>query len=314
MKTKVLLTIFSLLMAVNIFGQRKFSQLPVASVSDSVRLIGVETISGVSTDNRYSLHDLSYYIGGIGSQNIANASLHWNGNYTQDVNKYSLFFNKVNSWKIYDTASNPLFLLNDGVVLRGMLFANSVVNLAGAQTVEGFSSLSLNYAGGIAHSHIHSRTAIIELHDDLSQSRVRASVGTGVNNWELDSTVNNFSILHLTGNSSTPGIAVGAGSGVGALVSLSANANDISGCITLTTGSSPVALGNAFTISFNVPYSHPPECVILTPANQATQLLAVNRQVYIDQLAIVMNSFPATCGTVALAASTTYKWYYLVVE
>lgn len=294
-------------------AQRKLSQLPVAPISDSVRLIGVETLSGVSTDNRYSLHDLSLYLGSISSQNISNTGLHWNGDYTQHVHKYSLLFDKVNSWQVIDTNNNLVFSLNN-VPAGGMLFSNADLNMAGMQTVEGLSGIFLNYSTGVAHGHMHTGSAIISLHQDPTANSVRATAGGGGNMWLLDSAKNNFSVRHFAGNSSLPAIAVGGGAGTGAIVTLSPFANDVSGYISVTAGTSPIPLAAVFTVTFNTGFQHAPECIILTPANAVTQQLAATKQVYIDQATTTTATFTATSGTVALTAGAAYKWYYLVIE
>jgi hypothetical protein len=75
-----------------------------------------------------------------------------------------------------------------------------------------------------------------------------------------------------------------------------------------------VALAAVFTITFNSGYQHAPDCIILLPANAATQQLVAGKQVYVDIATTTTLSFSGTAGPIALTAGTSYKWYYLVVE
>jgi hypothetical protein len=120
-----------------------------------------------------------------------------------------------------------------------------------------------------------------------------------------------LAVYHLANaNTATPSIA--GGTGAGASPSVAVTGSDIAGKISITTGISPSGSNTTIaTVTFNVPYTASPY-VILTPADGTTALLSGTTMVYIG--AATSTGFVLTSGTAALAASTSYSFYYHVIQ
>jgi hypothetical protein len=220
----------------------------VGSVAHVARLHFDRAFTGSSTQDLYmpsQLHtnDTFATLSDVtaANQNIANASLRWNGAYTQHVNKKPIVLDSALDVIITDTLHNTLFDASTG---------NKAVN-----------------------------------------------------------------VLHLSSNSGTPTIDTGAAGGAGVLATVSITGSDLAGNLTITTGTSPNTNAIAAVISFNHSYATAPKCIELTPANAATIAITPNSKlVLVDAALITTNDFSITTGSTALSASTTYKWYYHVIQ
>jgi hypothetical protein len=106
----------------------------------------------------------------------------------------------------------------------------------------------------------------------------------------------------------TPTIAAGSGAGTGPTVSISGT--DRSGSITVTTGTSPAASAVIATVTFGQPFGVAPSGVLISSANAATAALSAAGIAWGDTL--TTTTWALNSGSSALAASTTYKWYYRV--
>ncbi len=111
---------------------------------------------------------------------------------------------------------------------------------------------------------------------------------------------------HIVSGGSTPSIAAGAGAGTGPTVSVAGT--DIAGVITVTTGTGP-ATGKLAGITFASAFTAAPN-VVLTPANAN----AAGLQAYVDSATTSTTVFDLDAATTAPTASTTYKWYYHVIQ
>lgn len=116
----------------------------------------------------------------------------------------------------------------------------------------------------------------------------------------------------LHGVGSAPSIVPGAGAGGGA-ATVAVSGTDLAGYITVGTAGSTTT-GTVATITFSLPYGSAPRCVILTPANIKVAGLISTTAAYVDQANITTTTFTITSNTGALSASTTYKWYYTVIQ
>jgi len=110
----------------------------------------------------------------------------------------------------------------------------------------------------------------------------------------------------------TPTIATSSGAGAGTGPTLSVSGSDVSGLVTVTTGSGPITGATVAQITYNTGYATAPNSVTLTPANAAAAALSGATNVYMS----VSNptSFVITSGSSALTASTQYKWWYSVSQ
>ncbi len=110
---------------------------------------------------------------------------------------------------------------------------------------------------------------------------------------------------------SVPTFAAGTGAGTGPTLAANSNSNDLSGYLTVTTGSSPAASATIATGTFGTAYATLAKCS-LWPANAAASALSGADQVYVP---VGSNTaFTITSGTTALAASTLYIWGYTCTQ
>jgi len=119
-------------------------------------------------------------------------------------------------------------------------------------------------------------------------------------------------LKHLVGSSSAPTIAAGTGAGTSPTVSISGT--DLSGYISVTTGTVPTLSATVATITFNGAYGATPKCVLVDAANSNASGLSGLGMVYVDQAGITTTTFALTAGATALTGSTAYTWYYHIIQ
>jgi trimeric autotransporter adhesin len=115
---------------------------------------------------------------------------------------------------------------------------------------------------------------------------------------------------HQLSGGSTPSIAAGAGAGSTPTVSITGT--DSAGYISVLTGGSPTASAVVATITFNVAYGATPRAVIIAPASSNEAILGGNANVWADQGGVSTTVFTLNVGSTALAATTTYLFWYNV--
>lgn len=105
-------------------------------------------------------------------------------------------------------------------------------------------------------------------------------------------------------------IATGAGAGtLTQTATLDVNANDISGTITVNTGTAPSVGSVIATVTFGAAKSTAPH-VVMWPANAATSVLAL-----LPYTTGTTTTFTISSGAaLALVGATTYSWNYVVVQ
>ncbi len=118
----------------------------------------------------------------------------------------------------------------------------------------------------------------------------------------------NAKINHLIGRTSVPTIAAGVGAGTSPTIAISGT--DLSGNITITTGTLPTAASTVATITFNTAYGVTPKTVLITGAdlNGAT---ICGANLFAAKSDISTSVFKLT-GT--LVAATTYTIYYTIFQ
>jgi Pectate lyase superfamily protein len=117
---------------------------------------------------------------------------------------------------------------------------------------------------------------------------------------------------HFSGlTSSAPTAAAGAGAGTSPTLSLNANSNDLSGYVSVTTGSSPATNSTVATLTFGTAYSTLAKC-LLSPANAAAATLTGAGNVYVPLG--TNTAFSISSGATALAPSTLYTWGYTCTQ
>ncbi len=124
------------------------------------------------------------------------------------------------------------------------------------------------------------------------------------------------SAKHLAGMAngtyaSVPTFTAGAGAGTSPTVASNANSNDVSGYVSVTTGSAPSTSAAIVTGTFGTAYSTLAKC-IMTPANGAAAALSGASQVFVPVPSTT--AFSIDSGQTALAASTLYTWGYTCTQ
>lgn len=148
-------------------------------------------------------------------------------------------------------------------------------------------------------------TAALRAIASQSVSILECQNSSGTPIWSIDKAG------HPIGGGSTPSIAAGSGAGTSPTVSITGS--DGRGLITVTTGTSPAATAALVTVTFATAYASAPKIVLIAPADPNAAALGGTNQVYVDAANISTTQFAINVGSVALAASTEYKWHYQVV-
>lgn len=110
---------------------------------------------------------------------------------------------------------------------------------------------------------------------------------------------------------STPSVAVGAGAGTGATVSVVGN--DIEGMITLTGGTGATASATVFTLTFFDSYTTAPHGVIISESNQKALLMPIGRKPGFDTVSTT--TFTVINASVnGIANADVYIYAYRVIQ
>jgi hypothetical protein len=122
-------------------------------------------------------------------------------------------------------------------------------------------------------------------------------------------TTNDITAKHIKGNSGALSIAASTGAGTSPSA-VSVTGTDMSGVVSLTTGTSPTVNAVLATITYNTAFSTAP-VVVITPANAATASLAAAQAVWVN---ITTTGFTINTNATAVVSSTAYKWNYVVIQ
>jgi hypothetical protein len=115
----------------------------------------------------------------------------------------------------------------------------------------------------------------------------------------------------VKGAAGVPTIAAGTGAGTSPTIAVTANSTNLSGDITLTTGTTPAASATLFTVTLANSVSAPNRCeVTLTPENAATAGLTVGAIPYAP--AGGTTTWTVNSSGTALSAGTAFAWHYTV--
>lgn len=136
--------------------------------------------------------------------------------------------------------------------------------------------------------------------------------------WSVSNTLSTtypFTAPHLIGNSTAPTKAAGVCAGTTPTITLDGGASDMSGLLTVTTGTSPqAASGILVTLTFASAYGTAPH-VVLTPASQSAAQLSTGSTGQWPYVTTTTTTLVISKGgSTALAASTAYAWYYTVMQ
>jgi hypothetical protein len=119
---------------------------------------------------------------------------------------------------------------------------------------------------------------------------------------------------HFLSKGSVPSISASTGAGTGGAASLIAG-SDTSGLIQVVTGTSPAANAAIAILTYNQTFGAAGQGrPVIVPGNAAAAALSGATQVYSDSVNQDQTQFRLWSGSSALAASTTYKWWYHVLQ
>jgi hypothetical protein len=132
-------------------------------------------------------------------------------------------------------------------------------------------------------------------------------VQIAANNKGLVTSIVETSDGHVLGG--VAGTTITSSTGAGTSPTVSVTGNDSAGQISVLTGSSPATAAVIISIIFGSAYDSAP-WVVFSPANAVTAALTTNHP-YTTNLAT--GGFDLKSNAVALAATTTYLWNYIVI-
>lgn len=211
--------------------------------------------------------------------------------------------------------------MNDS--LNNYLKGNQSITLAGSVTGTGTQTINATIANsGVTAGTYNDVTVAL---DGRITSGSTIAYLTGNQTVSLSGEVHGYgataiavtvdSQVHIIGSTLVPSIAAGAGAGTGPTVSL-LNATDISGYISVLTGTTCSASAIVVTVTFKVPFYSGgllPK-VVISPANAATAALAGSGKVYADYSNVTTNHFVLSSGATQLSNTTQYLWAYTVSQ
>jgi len=128
--------------------------------------------------------------------------------------------------------------------------------------------------------------------------------------WLSDFT--NATINHLIGGGNAPTIAAGAGAGTGPTITIT-KATDLSGVITVTTGTLPTLGATIATVTFAIPFTAAPK-VILYNSGVNSAALSGASMVYVGDANTTALKFDLTSGGTPLNAATPYTFTYFITQ
>lgn len=136
-------------------------------------------------------------------------------------------------------------------------------------------------------------------------------LGSASYSWR-DAYIERDALLGRQIQSSGSALSASAGTGAGTGPSITIDGNAIAGAIILTTGTSPATSAQIVQMTMAASFTTYP-VVIITPANAAAAALTGNKQVFIDDAAMLANKWTLKSGSTALDATTDYVWYFHVM-
>jgi hypothetical protein len=270
--------------ALYISGANIFAQSASATNAGMVNT-GAQSFAGVKTLNAKLIIGTTYTTNGASLSMIGNTSASaLSGN-------YGTYFSAINGLANTDPGAAGTYSTFAGAYLGAPTFAaTNAITYTNAATlwVNGAPSASTNVTIGTAYA-------------------LYVASGTSFFNGSINSsTGSTFTATHFVGNSSTPGIAAGAGAGSSPTVTISGT--DQSGLITVVTGTAPAGVNAVIaTITYYITYPST-TYVSLTPANATAALVSGATMVYTNGSA---TTFTINAGTTGLPTGT-YIWAYNV--
>lgn len=242
----------------------------------------------------------------VGSSNIAGTSIQLN-NTTTGAHSYQVFatgstnVSGTGNFGVYDvTANRTPFVLNGATSIiattnNGVYAWSTAANFANLTVDSGISRISA------AELAIGNGTQ-----GDFSGTLAVGKIGVGNSApAEVLDVTGNVRTKHLRGSTNTPTIAAGTGAGTGPTVSIVGT--DLAGTITVTTGTLPTVNAVICTVTFNTAYTAAPY-VVFSLASAVT----TTPNVYVS--GTTTTAFSLQDNNASLAATTTYKWNYIVIQ
>lgn len=250
--------------------------------------------------------------------NFATADLTFTGNRYHNVDKYNVDIDSANMFVIQDTSGNYALNINDTANYGNSLMYVSSRTDKTLRMSPSTSYLSRLFLQANASQNLcqlfagNNKISLTETSSLCNMSFISGSANPAI--LVVDSLTRSIQINHLTGSGTVASVAGGTGAGTAPTITMGSGSTDMAGYIDVTTGTGCATDATVATITFGLPYATAPKTIILSPANKATQNLAIGQQCFVNQAGIATTTFAITSNGTALADATAYKWYYFIVQ
>ena len=275
--------------------------------------IGYQSLMGSATPSA----NTGKYNTATGYQSLKNITT---GNYNTAMGYQAL---TLNTSGVNNTAIGSFTLSNNTTGNHNTAIGRSILtnNSSGTGNVAiGYSTLSSNATGnyntaiGYGADVSGNVTNSMALGNSATTNTANTiQLGNGsiakVNTSGAIVTTNDITAKHIKGNSGALSITASTGAGTSPSA-VSVTGTDMSGVVSLTTGTSPSVNAVLATITYNTAFSTAP-VVVITPANAATASLAATQAVWVN---ITTTGFTINTNATAVVSSTAYKWNYVVIQ
>jgi hypothetical protein len=233
----------------------------------------------------------------------------------------------TNILEVQNSAGTPTLTVNSGgsaalpnnSTVGGVVFANaSIVNPGSGGNVQfgaaNATPLTLTSYNSSGTNTVTILVTCSHAGENILTVRGVASQTGDLQRWQDSTPTTRLAVDkagRLVSGAAAPSIAAGTGAGTGPTISVSGT--DQGGVISITTGTAPATSATLATVTFSVAYGASPKAVLIAPAEVNSAALVVAARPYEDQASRAAASFVLKTGSTALAASTAYKWNYLVL-
>ena len=250
--------------------------------------------------------------------NFATADLTFTGNRYHNVDRYNVDIDSANMFVIQDTSGNYALNINDTANYGNSLMYVSSRTDKTLRMSPSTSYLSRLFLQANASQNLcqlfagNNKISFTETSSLCNISFLSGSANPAI--LVIDSVTRSIQINHLTGSGTISSVAGGTGAGTAPTITMGSGSTDLNGYINVTTGTGCATDATVATITFALPYATAPKTILLSPANKATQNLAIGQQCFVNQAGIATTTFAITSNGTALADATAYKWYYFIVQ
>ncbi len=279
--------------------------------------LGYESLYELSGTSSYNIGIGSYAgFGGSGCGASNGCATNYLGNFNSMLGNYALYnanSNQASNTAVGTYASYSTTASTNTSVGDSALYTNASgkynVALGYAANVSSGSLTNTTVVGARAYASTSNELLLGDI-SGTNGATANTNVGIGTQTPATDAALAvKKGHLESQGQLSAGNVFADAGAGSLATATINSNATDVSGSITLTTGSSGLSSGQEATVFFATSYTYTP-VVTITPGNAAAAAAINTNGAYVSagtaSFTINFNSTPA--------ASTPYIFNYFIIE